>query len=146
MLSRLIKSFPAIPNMLLTLRTSVHFATPQHNRKHNCAPCPTAPSAHASFKGYGCNNAKAKLPRPPHQNTMIDVVVLTCGPIRTGAGVAAPFIGVHILGKFGRRGGLIPWPKCDGRTELDRLFRSKKSTIPQSSVMGLFMIGESAGG
>ena len=30
---------------------------------------------------------------------MIDVVVLGCGPIRTGEGAAAPFIGVHILGE-----------------------------------------------
>ena len=30
---------------------------------------------------------------------MIDVVVLMCGPIRTGEGGAAPFIGVHILGE-----------------------------------------------
>jgi hypothetical protein len=31
---------------------------------------------------------------------MIDVVVLGCGPIRMGEGAAAPFIGVHILGKI----------------------------------------------
>ena len=52
--------------------------TPQHtaNTKHNRAPCPTAPSAHASYKGYGFNNAKP--PRAPHRNTMIDLVVLGC--------------------------------------------------------------------
>ena len=77
--------------------------TPQHNPEHNCAPCPTAPSAHASYKGYGCNNAKP--PRSPHRNTMIDVVVLGCGPIRTGEGAAAPFIGVHILGEIRPAGG-----------------------------------------
>jgi len=78
--------------------------TPQHNRGHNRAPCPTAPSAHASYKeGYGCNNAKP--PRPPHRNTMIDVVVLGCGPIRMGEGAAAPFIGVHILGEIQPAGG-----------------------------------------
>ena len=77
--------------------------TPQHNREHNRAPCPTAPSAHASYKGYGFNNAKP--PRSPHRNTMIDVVVLGCGPIRTGEGAAAPFIGVHILGKIRPAGG-----------------------------------------
>ncbi len=55
-------------------------------------------SAHASNKGYGCNNAKS--PRLPYHNTMIDVVVLVCGPIRTGEGAAAPFIGVHILGEI----------------------------------------------
>jgi hypothetical protein len=65
--------------------------------------CTTAPSAHASYKGYGCNNAKP--PRPPHRNTIIDVEVLGCGPIRTGEGAAAPFIGVHILGKIWLAGG-----------------------------------------
>ncbi len=78
-------------------------STTQHNREHNCAPCLTAPSAHASYQGYGCNNAK--LPRPPHRNAMIDVVVLGCGPIRTGEGAAAPFIGVHILGEIWPAGG-----------------------------------------
>jgi hypothetical protein len=77
--------------------------TLQHNRKHNRAPCPTAPSAHASYKGYGFNNAKP--PRAPHRNTMMDVVVLGCGPIRMGKGEAAPFIGVHILGEIRPAGG-----------------------------------------
>jgi hypothetical protein len=36
---------------------------------------------------------------------MIDVVVLGCGPIWTGEGAAAPFIGVHILGKIRPAGG-----------------------------------------
>jgi hypothetical protein len=36
---------------------------------------------------------------------MIDVVVLMCGPIRTGEGGAAPFIGVHILGEIWPVGG-----------------------------------------
>jgi len=36
---------------------------------------------------------------------MIDVVVLGCGPIRTGEGAAAPFIGVHILGEIWPAGG-----------------------------------------
>jgi hypothetical protein len=71
----------------------------QHNHKHNRAPCPTAPS----YKGYGCNNVKP--PRPTHHNIMIDVVVLGCGPIRTGEGAAAPFIGVHILGEIQSGGG-----------------------------------------
>jgi len=78
-------------------------STTQHNREHNRAPCPTAPSAHASYKGYGCNNAKP--PRPPHRSAMIDVVVLGCGPIQTGEGAAAPFIGVHILGEIRPAGG-----------------------------------------
>jgi len=78
-------------------------STAQHNRKHNHAPCPTAPSAHASYKGYGCNSAKP--PRPPHRSAVIDVVVLGCGPFWTGEGAAAPFIGVHILGKIWLAGG-----------------------------------------
>jgi hypothetical protein len=85
--------------------TNNYHNTPQHNRKHNHAPCPTAPSAHASYKGYGCKNAKP--PRPPHRNTMIDVVVLGCGPIGTGEGAAAPFIGVHILGEIRPAGGFV---------------------------------------
>jgi hypothetical protein len=78
--------------------------TPQHNRKHNRAPCLTAPSTHTSYKGYGFNNAKPQ--RAPHRNTMIDLVVLRCGPIRTGKGAVAPFIGVHIMGKIWPAGGV----------------------------------------
>ncbi len=74
-----------------------------HN-SHN-EECTTAPSAHASYKGYGCNTAKPL--RPPHCNTMINVVVLGCGPIRTGEGAAAPFIGVHILGEIRPVGGVV---------------------------------------
>ncbi len=92
----------------------------------------------ASYKGYGCNNAKP--PRPPHCNTIIDVVVLGCGPMM------ALFNGVHILGEIWPAEGLIPWLNRNGRTELDRLSRSEKSTIPQSTVRGLFMFGESAVG
>jgi hypothetical protein len=88
---------------LCSLKQKISSTTPQHNRKHNRAPCPTAPSAHASYKGYGFNNAKP--PRAPHRNTMMDVVVLGCGPIRTGKGAAAPFIGVHILGEIRPAGG-----------------------------------------
>ncbi len=114
--------------MCVTLCTSVHFVhmeqkiistTPQHNREHNCAPCPTAPSAHASYKGYGCNNSRPL--RTPHPNTIIGVVVLGCGLIQMGEGAAAPFIGCIFWVKLGRRGGLIPWPNYDGRTELDHL-------------------------
>jgi hypothetical protein len=104
--------YAVIVQVCLTIRSSVHFVhneqkltstTPQHNRKHNRAPCPTAPSAHASYKGYGFDNAKPL--RAPPRNTMMDVVVLGCGPIRTGKGAAAPFIGVHILGKIRPAGG-----------------------------------------
>jgi hypothetical protein len=87
-------------NTTTLLNTTANTTAHTHNR----APCPTAPSAHASYKGCGCNNAKP--PRPPHRNTMIDVVILGCGPIRTGEGAAAaPFIGVHILGEIRRAGG-----------------------------------------
>jgi hypothetical protein len=95
---------------LCTLVHSVHMeqkissTTSQHNRKHNRAPCPTAPSAHASYKGYGFNNAKP--PRVPHRNTMMDVVVFGCGHIRMGKGAAALFIGVHILGEIWPAGGV----------------------------------------
>jgi len=36
---------------------------------------------------------------------MIDVCVLGCGQIRTGKGAAAPFNGVHIMGKIWPVGG-----------------------------------------
>ncbi len=58
----------------------------------------------ASNKGYGCNNAKS--PRPPHCNTIIDVVVLGCDPIPTGDGATALSNGVHILGKIRLAGGV----------------------------------------
>ena len=37
---------------------------------------------------------------------MIDIVVLGCGSIWTGEGAAAPFIGVHNLGKIRLAGGV----------------------------------------
>jgi len=64
---------------------------------HHCTIRP------ASYKGYGCNNAKP--PRPPHCNTIIDIVVLGCGPIPTGDGATALFNGVHILGEIQPAGG-----------------------------------------
>jgi hypothetical protein len=88
---------------LFAYEQKITSTTPQHNREHNRAPCPTAPSAHASYKGNGFNNTKP--PWPPHRNTMIDVVVLGCGPIWTGKGAAALFIGMHILGEIRPAGG-----------------------------------------
>ena len=38
---------------------------------------------------------------------MIDVLGLGCGPIRTGEGAAAPFMGVHILGEVWPAGGFV---------------------------------------
>ena len=55
-------------------------------------------------------------------------------------------LGCIFWAKFGRWGGLRPWPNRDGRTELNRLSHSKKSTIPQSTIGGSFMFGESAVG
>ncbi len=146
--------YAVIAPVCVTLRSSVHFVhkeqkitstTPQHNCKHNRAPCPTAPSVNASYKGYGFNNAKPL--RAPYRNTMMDVVVLGCGLIRTGKGAAAPFTGVHILGEIWPAGGF------DTLAELqweDRIRPSipvqKKTTIPQSTVGGLFVFGESAVG
>ncbi len=77
---------------------------------------------------------------------MINVGVFGCGLSQMGDGAAAPFNGCIFWAKFGRRGDLIPWPIRDGRTELDRLSQSKKSTIPQSTVGGLFIFSESAVG
>jgi len=94
---------------------------------------------------YGCN--KTKLPWHPHRNTMIGVRVLGCGPIRTGDAVAAQFNGGFIFwAKYGRRGDSMPWPNWDGRTKLDHLSWSKKSTISRSTDGGLFVFGESAVG
>ena len=42
---------------------------------------------------------------------MIDVVVLGCGPIWTGEGAAAPFIGMHILGEIWPAGGFATLAK-----------------------------------
>jgi hypothetical protein len=42
---------------------------------------------------------------------MIDVVVLRCGPIWMGEGAAAPFIGVHILGKIWLAGRFVTLAK-----------------------------------
>ncbi len=58
----------------------------------------------ASYKGYGWN--KTTLPRPPHHNTMIDLVVLGYGLIWMGEGAAAPFNGVHIMGEIQPTGGV----------------------------------------
>ena len=94
-LSRLIKSFPAIPNIMLSLLWySVHFVTQEQNTTSTTPSQPRTqprPSARASYKGDGCNNAKP--PRPPHRNTMIDIVV------------RRHRLGCMFWAKFGRRGG-----------------------------------------
>jgi hypothetical protein len=77
---------------------------------------------------------------------MIDVLVLGCGPIRTGEGAAAPFIGVHILGKIRRAGGFdtLAESRCEDR--IGPSIPVQKSTKSQSTVGGLLMFGESAMG
>ncbi len=82
----------------------------------------------------------------PHRNTMIGVGVFGCGPSLMSDGAAALFNGCIFWAKFGWRGDLIPWPNRAGWTKLDCLTRSKKSTIPQSTVGGLFMFSKSAVG
>ena len=77
---------------------------------------------------------------------MIDVVVLGCGPIRTGEGVAAPFIGVHILGEIRPAGGFDTLAESRWEDRIGPSIVVQKTTIPQSTVGGLFMFGESAGG
>jgi hypothetical protein len=76
---------------------------------------------------------------------MIDVGVLGRGTIRTGEGAAALFIGVHILGEIRPVGGFVTLAESRWEDQIG-LSRSKKSTIPQSTVGGLLMFGELAGG
>jgi hypothetical protein len=77
---------------------------------------------------------------------MIDVVVLGCGPIRMGEGAAAPFIGVHILGKIRPAGWFVTLAESRWEDQIGPSNPVQKSTIPQSTVGGLLMFGESAGG
>ena len=75
---------------------------------------------------------------------MIDVVVLGCGPIQTGKGAAAPFIGVHILGEIWPAGGFDTLAKLQWEDQIGPYILVQKSTTPQSTVGGLFVFGESA--
>ncbi len=64
-----------------------------------------------------------------------DVLVFEYGRIPPGDRAAASFKRVHFFRtKFGWRVDLILQPNCDGQAKLVRLSRSKKSTIPQSTV------------
>ena len=77
---------------------------------------------------------------------MIDVVVLGCGPIRTGEGAAAPFIRVHNLGEIRPVGGFVTlaesrWADLIGPSIL--VLKINHTTINRR---GLFMFGESAVG
>ena len=77
---------------------------------------------------------------------MIDVVVLGCGPIWTGKGAAAPFIGVHILGEIRPAGGFDTLAELRWEDRIGPSIPVQNSTIPQSTVGGLLMFGESARG
>jgi len=70
----------------------------------------------ASYKGYGCYNAKP--PRPPHCNTIIDVVVPGGGPIPTSDRATALFNGVHILGKIQPAGGFDTLAKLQWKDQI----------------------------
>jgi hypothetical protein len=50
---------------------------------------------------------------------MIDVLVLGCGPIRTGEGAAASYIGVHILGEIRPAGGFDTLAKSQWADDFD---------------------------
>ena len=116
-----------------TQRTSTSTGNKRENTHYSFTiRCTTAPSAHASYKGYGCNNPKTL--RPPHRNTIIDVVVLGYGPIRTGEGAAAPFIGVHILGEIRLAGGFDTLAESWWEDRVGPYIPGQKSAIPQSTV------------
>jgi len=80
----------------------------------------------ASYKSYGCNSAKP--PRPPHCNTIIDVVVLGCGPIPTGDGATALFNGVHILGELQPAGGFDTLAKSQWKDQIGPCSHSIKTS------------------
>ena len=67
---------------------------------------------------------------------MIDVVVLGCGPIWTGEGVAAPFIGVHILGDIRPAGGFVTQAESRWEDQIGPSIPVQKSTIPQTKNYG----------
>ena len=131
-------------SVMFSTETKNYHNTPQHNCKHNRAPCPTAPSTHASYKGYGCNNAKP--PWPPHRNTMISVVVLGWGPIRTGKGAAAPYIGVHFLGKIRPAGGFVTLAESRWEDQIGPSITVQKLNHTTINCQGPLNFGESARG
>ncbi len=77
---------------------------------------------------------------------MIDLVVLGYGPIRMGEGAAAPFNRVLIMGKIRPTGGFDTLAKLRWAVLIGPSILARKSTMPQSTVGGLFMVGESAVG
>ncbi len=77
---------------------------------------------------------------------MIDVEVLGCGPIRTGEGAAAPFIGVHILGEIRPAGGFDTLAKSRWEDRIGPSIVVQKINHTTINRQGLFMFGESAVG
>jgi len=77
---------------------------------------------------------------------MIDVVVLGCTPIQTGEGAATPFIGVHILGKIWPAGGFDTLAESRWEDRIGPSILVQKFNHTTSTVGGLLMCGESAGG
>jgi hypothetical protein len=71
---------------------------------------------------------------------MIDVRVLGCGPIRTGNGAAAPFIGVYILGEIWPAGGFDTLAESQWEDQIGPSILVQKSTISQSTDGGLFVL------
>jgi hypothetical protein len=98
----------------------------------------------ASYKGYGCNNAKPA--RPPHCNTIIDIVVLGCGPIPMDNGAMALFIGVHIIGEIRPAGGFDTLAESQRKDQIGPSIPVRKINHTTITVRGLFMFGESAVG
>jgi hypothetical protein len=97
----------------------------QHNREHHHVRQYHPPMPPTKAMGAITQNAAATLPQHHDQRRGTRVWSDLDG---RGSG------GTIYWGAYSRQnsaggGGLIPWPNCDGRTELDRLSRSKESTI-----------------
>ena len=75
---------------------------------------------------------------------MIDVVVLGCGPIWTGEGAAAPFIGVHILGEIRLAGGFDTLAKSRWEDQIGPAIPEQKinhTTINRRGSLNVWRIG-----
>ncbi len=145
--------YAVIAPVCVKLRSSVHFVhpeqkitstTPQHNREHNRAPCLTAPPPMPPTKAMGAitQNRRGRPTATPWSTSWYSGVVR----FRWARERRHRLLGCIFWAKFVRRGALIPWPNCDGRTKLDSVSLSKKSTLSQLTVGGLFVFGESAVG
>ncbi len=75
---------------------------------------------------------------------MIDVVVLGCGPIRTGEGAAAPFIGVYIQGKIWPAGGFVTLAESQREDQIGPSIPVQKinhTTINRRGPLNVWRIG-----